>query len=69
MKNKVRMITYLRLLIMQDNKWKIIVLSSYLRRSFIIMIMTLLLNFEKDNFKFVRNRNFEFYGDLYNGIH
>ena len=54
---------------MQDNKWKIIVLSSYLRRSFIIMIMTLLLNFEKDNFKFVRNRNFEFYGDLYNGIH
>lgn len=39
---------------MQGNKWKIVVLSSYLRRSFIIMIMTLLLNFEKDNFQFTQ---------------
>ena len=37
---------------MQGNKWKIVVLNSYLRRFFIFMIMTLLLNFEKGNFQF-----------------
>lgn len=33
------------------------------------MIMTLLLNFEKDNFKFVRNRNFQFVGLLIDRRH
>lgn len=38
---------------MQGSKWEIVVLSSYLRHFFIIMTMTLLLNFENGNFLFV----------------